>query len=147
MSTQVIRTEDTVAKNRRSVAETENEAGSSTTRGVADNGSLASSKDTASIPIIDRGSVVVNTGNQNGGNENVENAGAGDSAEGSAAGKRCAADQRAQHGTKNTVEEDGVRYSVHENIVDINGKQYDSVVELDKSVSKGTLADPRRNDL
>ena len=48
---------------------------------------------------------------------------------------------------KNTALDDGVRYSVRENIVDINGKQYDSVVELDKSVSQGTLADPRRNDL
>ncbi|MBE6920167.1 MAG: hypothetical protein E7468_01215 [Ruminococcaceae bacterium] len=53
------------------ISETENEAESSTTRGVADAGSLASSKDTASMNIIDQGGGIVNTYDQNGGTENA----------------------------------------------------------------------------
>lgn len=45
---------------------------------------------------------------------------------------------------KNTTGEGGVRYSIRRDIVDINGKEYDSVVELDKSVSARTLSDPKR---
>lgn len=37
-----------------------------------------------------------------------------------------------------------ILYSVREDIVDVNGKEYDNVVQLDKSVSKRVLSDPRR---
>ena len=44
---------------------------------------------------------------------------------------------------KNTAEGD-VQYSIREDIVDVNGKEYDSVVELDKTVSKRTLSEPKK---
>lgn len=45
--------------------------------------------------------------------------------------------------TKNTADS-GVKYSIRKDIVDVNGKEYDSVVELDKTVSKRTLSEPRK---
>lgn len=45
--------------------------------------------------------------------------------------------------TKNTADS-GVKYSIRKDIVDVNGKEYDSVVELDKTVSQRTLSEPKR---
>ena len=36
------------------------------------------------------------------------------------------------------------KYSIRKDVVDVNGKEYDSVVELDKTVSKSTLSNPKR---
>ena len=49
-----------------------------------------------------------------------------------------------QEGVKNPTAEGGVKYSIRKDIVDVNGKQYKSVVELDKSVSKRTLSEPKK---
>lgn len=45
---------------------------------------------------------------------------------------------------KNTAEYSGDKLSVRRDIVDVNGKEYGSVVELDKTVSKRVLSDPRK---
>ena len=52
--------------------------------------------------------------------------------------------EKAYRETKNTAEDSGVQYSIREDIVDVNGKEYDTVVELDKTVSKRTLSEPKR---
>ena len=44
----------------------------------------------------------------------------------------------------NTAGDSGVQYSLRNDIVDVNGKEYDIVVELDKTVSKSTLSNPQR---
>lgn len=38
----------------------------------------------------------------------------------------------------------GVKYSIREDIVDVHGKEYNCVVELDKTVSKRTLSEPKK---
>ena len=52
--------------------------------------------------------------------------------------------EKAYRETKNTATDDGVKYSIRNDIVDVNGKEYDTVVELDKTVSKRTLSEPKR---
>lgn len=46
--------------------------------------------------------------------------------------------------TKKPTQEGGVKYSILHNVVDVNGEKYDSVVKLDKSVSKSVLSNPNR---
>ena len=45
---------------------------------------------------------------------------------------------------KNTTAKGGLKFSVSKNIVDVNGKEYDSVVVLDKEVPKSTLSSPKK---
>ena len=45
---------------------------------------------------------------------------------------------------KNTATESGVQHSLRRDIVDVNGKEYDMVVELDREVSKSVLSSPKR---
>ena len=51
--------------------------------------------------------------------------------------------ENAYRETKNTADS-GVKYSIREDIVDVNGKEYNSVVELDKTVSKRVLSEPKK---
>ena len=46
-------------------------------------------------------------------------------------------------GTKNNATS-GAQYLIREDIVDVNGKEYNSVVELDKTVSKRTMSEPKK---
>ena len=50
--------------------------------------------------------------------------------------------EKAYRETKNTADS-GVKYSIREDIVDVDGKEYNSVVELDKTVSKRILSEPK----
>lgn len=43
-----------------------------------------------------------------------------------------------------TSTESGGQYSIRKDIVDLNGKEYETVVELDKPISKRTLSEPKR---
>lgn len=48
-----------------------------------------------------------------------------------------------ENAQKNTAPKDDVQYLLRSDIVDVNGKEYNTVVELDKRVSKRTLSSPR----
>ncbi len=45
---------------------------------------------------------------------------------------------------KKATSEGGESYSIRKDIVDVNGKEYETVVELDKPISKRTLSEPKR---
>lgn len=60
-------------------------------------------------------------------------------------GKEVDTDEQTEQQIEAEVEVEGnEKYSIRKDIVDINGKEYDSVVELDKTVGRSVLSNPQR---